>query len=118
MRRIVNTNFFQRQRRADIRAFAAAAAFCAIDSFRCFHANRPGLAYQGAVTAMDAFLGRVGDFCLRTDGFRVVAPGTGEGATLQKNRCPDARSVIKGKAMNVGNQGQLCDFHICPVARS
>jgi hypothetical protein len=53
--------------------------------------------------AVDAELFMEGDFRAKIDGLGVVAPYTSEEATLQEDRCSNARAVLDREMLDVEN---------------
>jgi hypothetical protein len=54
---------------------------------------------------VEAFLLFIGKNISAT-AFRIVAPPTRQGATLQKNRLPDARTIVDGVMLDVENSSK------------
>ena len=48
---------------------------------------------------------------VETDAFRIVTPTAFQRTSLQKNRGPDARSVMNRKMLNIGDKTADCFRH-------
>jgi hypothetical protein len=62
-------------------------------------------------TAFDAKFIVVKYFRFETDAFRVVAPPASQRTSFQKNRGPDARTIMNREMLNIGNKTADCFRH-------
>ena len=96
------------------RATAAGDAFFAVDTVAAVVEDMGAMrADRRAVAALDALVGEKRQFRLRLAALRIVAPTAAQRTALQKNRRPDARSVMHRKAFYIDQSAFHCHVLSC-----
>ena len=96
------------------RATAAGDAFFAVDTVAAVVEDMGAMrADRRAVAALDALVGEKRQFRLRLAALRIVAPAAAQRAALQKNRRPDARSVMHRKSFYIDQSAFHCHVLSC-----
>jgi hypothetical protein len=96
------------------RATATGDAFCTVETMAVVAEDvRSMRADRRAVAALDAFVGEKRQFRLHLAALWIVAPTAAQRTALQKNRRPDARSVMHRKAFYIDQSAFHCHVLSC-----